>query len=1495
MSIFREISNFDRNNKSEEERFIDSIDCYKDTMTEIINQNETKKPFFKIDYIKQIIMAIHNPENNLEEEIDFTEKEFKDLGKDNYIKNELKNDLLIYSIRDKIALLLRGIIYFIETYNKINKIEITDFMTNLKKTSEIISSDKVTKEEIEEASELLKKYEYDVKKETSLIKFYELLYGKDDSILFIKEIKDSNLEIRNLSEFIDETENKQIDITDIDNLIEVYSFFLKLMENQDIKTDEDFLLNFGKEFNQKKSIIRRLQEYLKVYFEIYQLFRSYYENPEMTIQTIAKILQDSKIEIFKEKKFDQFTFNIFYSNQNQQFVKAETSELEELRNKILLSSTNTNLVKRNENEDNNEIDRKKIIKDFVNVIDNIKYLIKTLNSLLKSGYPKEIHLKLKIENFNTFLENNREIDLQNIIEEYKNINKNYKKSIRDGYEKFPFLRLFYGKQFIQISEKANKKDIDISHLVNSVTLNQINDNEIEFDYNNEIDNIENINIYLEKLFEKNNVKLEDIYNKNKILEDIDLKPGLYRKAKGGEYSDLLNNILNIYFNLTGNSPIINTLLICNEDTNIEQIRAFLYRAIFCEEPILFILANMECLEFSVTRFLVSTLKKIYKLKNKTINSYLLFIYEKIESGLVRDIEKLIPEKNILLDKFLQKPDKIKETFDNIEYYTSKFAGYGKTTEIIYKVKENEGNYHYLPIGGSFTRSYVIQNLKNLNLDIRKENNTYLHIDLSDTDNDDLMNEILFKLIILKFINSEETIFYIGYDIHLIIEIPKGFSDFLKKYRLLNLFKGNEIKVLNPLRLEEGAKIIRDSPISIVAEVLTLYENNEIGKKNINLDAEITKTGKECEEIINRYFNAENQNYYQKINFIKILSTQFIKFTENAYFNYDIAKDVLIEDIIEPARKSVITNFIKLTSIFTHSPFDSVLLKQKQSMDMFNSYNEIDDLKEEVNALANEKQEVFSLEKIKPSLVFFNRDGGSLSIISNNNKNDKEYQDLKQLWNCQNIGNNELVDYKNLDQDKYLDQVKLLFSLDKMNKEDLKKLCEELGNYIFVSDNFIKMVRILLNIEAKIPVILMGETGVGKTKLLEMLTRLYGKGTCYMKKLQIHAGITDQHIVSFIDEVTEEVIEEKREKELTWIFFDEINTCNSLGLITEIMCNHTYLGKKINDNFVFLGACNPYRILTKKMKESGLVYYNTKEKNQFNNLVYTVNPLPHALLNFVFDFASLQPEDEKKYIVSTVKTMMSKIEEEKLIVNIDKEEINELEKEIIECISICHKFIRDKYDRSSVSLREISRFRIFFEYFIKYFKNTNTTYAKLHSCINITLYLCYYLRLNDKKYREELNNQLNIFYKNSDFRTIPEREISYITHQMAYEKEKGIALNRALRENLFTCFISIVNNIPLIIIGKPGTGKSLSFQILYNTMKGKHSEGKIFQNIGKLYRFYYQGSETSTSEGIKQVFEKAAQSLNIFKITKKSTNEEIANFLKKGLKFSEKSINILNLN
>ena len=764
-----------------------------------------------------------------------------------------------------------------------------------------------------------------------------------------------------------------------------------------------------------------------------------------------------------------------------------------------MSSTNTNILKKDEkSNENNEISKQKLIDDYANLIDNIIYLIKNLNDLIKLGYPNIININLKIEKSKAFEENNIQNELENIIEFYKNINKNFKKAIKKGYENYPYLRLFYVKHFIQLHKKTKNENIDISNLVNAVTLNKIKNFDIEYKYDDKIDNIENINKYLIKLFETNHVSLDELYNINKVLNESDLKPGLYRKIKASDYSNLVNSIINIYLNLTGNAPIFNTLLICNEDTSIEQIKAFLYRAIFCEKPILFLITNMECLDFTVTHNLIKTLRTLYKLKNKVINSFLLFIYEKVDSGLVRDIEKLIPENKILNNIFLEQSEK-KNSFDKIELYSSKFSGYGKTTEIKYKVAENEGIYKYLPIGGSLTKNYIIKNLENLKLDLKIGNKIYLHLDLSETDNHDLMNEILFKLIILKFLNSEEKIIYIGYDINLIIEIPQGFIDFEKKYKFLNLFNKIYIDKLKPLRLEENVKNIIDSPISIVAEVLTLYDNNKIGTTNINLNDPISKSEMECEKIINKYFTIENKNYYQKINFIKILSIQFKKFTENIYFNYKIAEEDGKEELIEKARKSVIKNFIELTKIFTCSPFDSVLLKQKKSRELFGKYDENQDREDGINSLIEDKKEIFSFEKISPSLVFFNKDGGSLSIISNNNKNEQGYKDLKELWNSQNPDKGEegekeleLEDYKNMDHENFLEQIKILFSLNKMKVEDLKELCEELGNYIFVSDNFIKMVRILLNIEAKIPVILMGETGVGKTKLLEMLSKLYSK-------------------------------------------------------------------------------------------------------------------------------------------------------------------------------------------------------------------------------------------------------------------------------------------------------------------------------------------------------------------------------------------------------------------
>ena len=71
------------------------------------------------------------------------------------------------------------------------------------------------------------------------------------------------------------------------------------------------------------------------------------------------------------------------------------------------------------------------------------------------------------------------------------------------------------------------------------------------------------------------------------------------------------------------------------------------------------------------------------------------------------------------------------------------------------------------------------------------------------------------------------------------------------------------------------------------------------------------------------------------------------------------------------------------------------------MDLFGKYDENQAKEDGIMALEIDKQEIFSFEQIKPSLVFFNRDGESFSIISNNDQNENEYKSLKSLWNSKN--------------------------------------------------------------------------------------------------------------------------------------------------------------------------------------------------------------------------------------------------------------------------------------------------------------------------------------------------------------------------------------------------------------------------------------------------------------------------------------------------------------
>jgi hypothetical protein len=55
-----------------------------------------------------------------------------------------------------------------------------------------------------------------------------------------------------------------------------------------------------------------------------------------------------------------------------------------------------------------------------------------------------------------------------------------------------------------------------------------------------------------------------------------------------------------------------------------------------------------------------------------------------------------------------------------------------------------------------------------------------------------------------------------------------------------------------------------------------------------------------------------------------------------------------------------------------------------------------------------------------------------------------------------------------------------------------------------------------------------------------------------------------------------------------------------------------------------------------------------------------------------------------------------------------------------------------------------------------------------------------------------------------------------------EIPKGIGKNTPLKENIFVIFTCLMNKIPLIITGKPGSSKTLAMNIVTKSMKGDSS-------------------------------------------------------------------------
>lgn len=74
---------------------------------------------------------------------------------------------------------------------------------------------------------------------------------------------------------------------------------------------------------------------------------------------------------------------------------------------------------------------------------------------------------------------------------------------------------------------------------------------------------------------------------------------------------------------------------------------------------------------------------------------------------------------------------------------------------------------------------------------------------------------------------------------------------------------------------------------------------------------------------------------------------------------------------------------------------------------------------------------------------------------------------------------------------------------------------------------------------------------------------------------------------------------------------------------------------------------------------------------------------------------------------------------------------------------------------------------------------------------------------------------------------------FIREVIDKDSHRNIAMNKALKENVFMMIICIENRIPLFLVGKPGSSKSLSKSMVIDAMKGNSSKKQLFKDMKRV--------------------------------------------------------------
>ncbi|CAK6965023.1 E3 ubiquitin-protein ligase rnf213-beta isoform X3 [Scomber scombrus] len=425
-------------------------------------------------------------------------------------------------------------------------------------------------------------------------------------------------------------------------------------------------------------------------------------------------------------------------------------------------------------------------------------------------------------------------------------------------------------------------------------------------------------------------------------------------------------------------------------------------------------------------------------------------------------------------------------------------------------------------------------------------------------------------------------------------------------------------------------------------------------------------------------------------------------------------------------------------------------------------------------------------------------------------------------------------------------------------------------YELTADNVMKMLAIHMRFRCGIPVVIMGETGCGKTRLVRFLCALQRDQRTIenMVLVKVHGGTTAEMIYRKVREA--EMLAERNRalhKLDTILFFDEANTTEAIFAIKEILCDRSVKGSplKADSGLKIIAACNPYRKhspeMVERLERAGLGYRvkanetaDRLGKVPLRQLVYRVHPLPPSMASLVWDFGQLSDSTELSYIRQIVQK------------NVDIHDLPVACKDIIsKVLAASQRYMRSREDECSfVSLRDVERSMKVLVWFYQHsevlFNNCSHLgeVEKTLKCLILAVGVCYYPSLVAKE--EYLSKICQLFPDPLCSSVALQDQISSCQDFFLenIQTRETIAKNVALKENVFLMVVCIELRIPLFLVGKPGSSKSLAKTVVADAMQGQNSHCELFKELKQVHMVSFQCSPHSSPEGIIGTFRNCAR-------------------------------------